>query len=341
MTPPVRNDEVKRGAAGGATPQRDRGASLAGRNLIELDPRQRATIDILVVDDEPTLRRSCASILSNQGFPVTECGRGDEALRMVKRGLYDIVVVDLFMSQVSGREILGATLETNPDTIVIVITGHPGVESSVEVLREGAWDYLPKPFSATHFDILIGRAAHAVIVARESRKALDLSAARRDEGFDLLGRSSVIGDVVELVKRVARTDASVFITGESGAGKEVVAQLIHQNSRRSSREMIPLNCAAIPETLVESEMFGHVEGAFTGAVREKQGLLEAANGGTLFLDEISDLPLTVQAKLLRVLQDGVVRRVGSVKTDAVVNVPVESRGRQALHASRRGAALVW
>ena len=136
----------------------------------------------------------------------------------------------------------------------------------------------------------------------------------------LLGDSAAFRHVLDVATKVAQTDASVFITGESGTGKEVIAQFIHRHSRRASRELVPVNCAAIPETLLESEMFGHVEGAFTGAVREKQGLLEVANGGTLFLDELTELPLPTQAKLLRVLQDGVVRRVGSVKTDAVVNV---------------------
>jgi DNA-binding NtrC family response regulator len=201
------------------------------------------------------------------------------------------------------------------------MTGKPSVESSVKALRAGAWDYLPKPFSATHFEILVGRAAHAVVVARESagEPQPDPLESLGDQ-IRLYGNSAALRNVVELATKVARTDASVFITGESGTGKEVIAQYIHLQSRRNSRELVPVNCAAIPEALLESEMFGHVEGAFTGAVREKEGLLEVANGGTLFLDELTELPLPLQAKLLRVLQDGVVRRVGSTKTDAVVNV---------------------
>ena len=293
-------------------------------DLVAVDPEVRKSIEVLVVDDEHSLRESCASLLRSEGFSVTVSGRGDEALRMVKNRHYDIALFDLYMADVSGLDLLAATLEAYPDTIVIVMTGNPSVESSVTALRAGAWDYLPKPFSATHFEILVGRAAHAVVVARESRKV-----DRRNSGVPtdshsdqirLYGQSSALRKVIELAEKVARTDASVFITGESGTGKEVIAQYIHLNSRRRSREMVPVNCAAIPEDLVESEMFGHVEGAFTGAVREKEGLLEVANGGTLFLDELTELPLPTQAKLLRVLQDGVVRRVGSTKTDAVVNV---------------------
>lgn len=280
---------------------------------------------MFVVDDEHTLRESCSSLLRSEGYRVEGSGRGDEALETIRRKPFDIVLLDLYMSQVHGMELLKAALESNPDSIVIVMTGNPSVESSIEALRNGAWDYIPKPFSATHLQILMGRAAHAVVVARESRETRGgtddkHAGAGHSETLTLLGVSSAFQRVIELARRVATTDASVFITGESGSGKEMIAQFIHQNSRRSSREMIPLNCAALPETLLESEMFGHVEGAFTGAMKEKLGLLEAANGGTLFLDELTEMPQSIQAKLLRVIQDGVVRRLGSTKTDAVVNV---------------------
>lgn len=292
-------------------------------DLIAVDPGVRKSIEVLVVDDEHSLRESCASLLRSQGFSVTVCGRGDEALRTVNNRRFDIALFDLYMAQVSGLELLEATIRAQPDTIVIVMTGNPTVESSVTALQAGAWDYLPKPFSATHFEILVGRAAHAVTIARESRKAASRRVDPTDSHSDqvkLFGRSTALRKVIELADKVARTDASVFLTGESGTGKEVIAQYIHLNSRRRSRELVPVNCAAIPEHLLESEMFGHVEGAFTGAVRAKEGLLEVANGGTLFLDELTELPLPTQAKLLRVLQDGVVRRVGSTKTNAVVNV---------------------
>jgi DNA-binding NtrC family response regulator len=310
-------------------------------DLVALTHDQRATIEVLIVDDEHSLRESCASLLRTEGFEVTVAGRGNEALDLVQRHRYDILLVDLYMTQVSGQEIMRAALENHPDSLVIVMTGNPSVESSVSVLRDGAWDYLPKPFSATHFQVLIGRASHAVMVARESRKKeekvdKDLVQYAAGDHF-LLGKSEAFRRLVETAEMVAATDASVFLTGESGSGKDVIAHYIHTHSRRRSRPLISVNCAAIPEHLLESEMFGHVEGAFTGAVREKPGLLEVANGGALFLDELTEMPLPIQAKLLRVIQDGVVRRVGSTKTDAVVNVRfVAATNRDPVAAIRSG-----
>src|SRR5947207_4994363 len=219
------------------------------------------------------------------------------------------------------------------------MTGHPSVTSNLEALQAGAWDYLPKPFSATHMQILLGRAAHAVMVARETRG----QQAGGGEGgvgdkVPLIGVSPAFRRATDLARRVAAPDASVFITGESGVGKEQIAQFIHNHSRRSSRQLVATNCAALPEALLESEMFGHVKGAFTGAVRDKPGLLEMANGGTLFLDELIEMSKPIQAKLLRVIQDGVVRRVGSERTDAVVNVRfIAATNRDPEEAVRAGA----
>src|SRR5438034_461350 len=227
------------------------------------------------------------------------------------------------MTQVDGLALLRAALGTNHDTIVIVMTGNPSVESSVEALRQGAFDYLPKPFSASHLQVLIGRAVHTLLVARETREqqeTLDRAQVQTDK-LTLLGTAPAFRRAIELARKVAPTDASVFVTGESGSGKEMIAQFIHQHSRRSSRPFVAVNCAALPEGLLESEMFGHRKGAFTGAVRDKPGLLEAAHGGALFLDELIEMPKPIQAKLLRVIQDGIVRRVGSEATDAVVTEP--------------------
>src|SRR3989454_239256 len=291
-------------------------------DLLPIQSAAKPSITILVVDDDRTLRDSCASVLGVEGYRVTAVGRGDEALRLVKRHAFDIVLVDWYMRDVSGMELLGAILAARPQTIVITMTGRPSVESSLEALHAGAWDYLPKPFSGTHLQILVGRAAHAVVVARESHamRAQLYREYGNSDRLTVLGTAPPFREAIELARRVATTDASVFITGESGSGKELIAQFIHQHSRRATRPLVAVNCAALPEPLLESEMFGHRKGAFTGAVRDKPGLLEVANGGTLFLDELIEMSKPIQAKLLRVIQDGIVRRVGSETTDAVVNV---------------------
>jgi len=282
----------------------------------------RSSIRILVIDDDRTLREGCASLLQVEGYTVTVSGRGDEAIEMIRRNPFDIVLVDLCMTPVSGMEILKAALEARPDTIVVMMTGNPSVASSVESLRMGAWDYIPKPFSGTHLQVLFGRAAHAVLARREETTAHDTMLERggNSDKLTLLGASPAFRRAVDLARKVASTDASVMIVGESGTGKELIAHFLHQHSRRAGRSLVPINCAAMPEQLLESEMFGHRKGSFTGADRDKIGLLEVANGGTFFLDELTEMPLPLQAKLLRVIQDGVVRRVGSEQHDAIVDV---------------------
>lgn len=287
------------------------------RSLVS--PEFRASLSLLLIDDERTLRESCKSILEGLGYRVDVASRGEEGLKLAQRRAYDIILTDLYMPDVTGIEIVSAVLAERPNTLIVVMTGNPSVASNVEALRAGAWDYLPKPFSATHLEIVIGRASHAVMVARESESPRERGGAGSDDDAPL-GVSPAFVRCLELARKVAGTDASVFITGETGAGKEMIAQYIHRRSRRRARPMVAVNCAALPEGLLESEMFGHVKGAFTGAVRDKAGLLETANGGTLFLDELTEMPKPLQAKLLRVIQDGVVRRVGSSTTSSVVNV---------------------
>jgi DNA-binding NtrC family response regulator len=303
-------------------------ASLAERparnpdSLLSGDRALRSGIHVLVVEDEHTLLESCVSVLTHQGYDVTGAGRAEEARELLARRPWDVVLLDLFIPGVTGMELIQAALRARADTLVIVMTGNPSVDSSIEALRAGAWDYLPKPFTASHLEVLVGRAAHTVAVARESAVGEAGGRARggHSDKVPLLGTSPALLRSVELARKVAATDASVFLNGESGTGKEMFAQFIHHNSRRSSRAWVAVNCAALPETLLESEMFGHVKGAFTGAVRDKPGLLETASGGTFFLDELTEMSQPIQAKLLRVIQDGVVRRVGSESVDAVVNV---------------------
>ena len=313
--------------------------SEATRDPLAIPAEVKASIRILIIDDERTLRESCASVLQADGYNVTTIGRGEEALDTVRRRKFDVVLVDLYMSQVSGLDILKGILAESKDTIVVVMTGNPSVTSSIEALRIGAWDYLPKPFSATHLHVLIGRASHAVMVSRETRELrLQLQQQHgNSDKFALIGIAPGFRKAVELARKVAPTDASVLISGESGTGKEVIAQLIHQSSRRAGRALVAINCAALPEQLLESEMFGHRKGAFTGADRDKPGLLETANGGTLFLDELTEMSLPLQAKLLRVIQDGVVRRVGSEQSDAVVDVRfISATNREPLEAVEQG-----
>jgi DNA-binding NtrC family response regulator len=262
-------------------------------------------------------------VLQHDGYTVQASGRGDEALKLVQTRKWDVILCDLYMTPTPGMEILKAALTYNPETLVVMMTGNPSVASSIEALRAGAWDYIPKPFNASHLQIMLGRAANATLVGRATRRLRaegPEGGAEPEAGGLLLGESKAFRKVIELVRRVAATDASVMITGESGTGKEVIAQFIHRNSRRASRPLVPVNCAALPEPLLESELFGHRRGAFTGADRDKPGLLETANGGTFFLDELTEAPLSIQAKLLRVIQDGVVRRVGSEQQDAIVDV---------------------
>lgn len=287
-------------------------------------PDKGTGMRILVVDDDRTLREGCASVLQMDGHTVTATGRGEEALDLVRRRKFDLVLVDLYMTPISGMEVLKAAVETHKTTIVVVMTGNPTVASSIEALRAGAWDYLPKPFSASHLQVLVGRAGHASAAVRDVKEPVKPSGLVTQSGsgelMSLLGVSPAFRKAVELAQKVAATDASVMISGESGTGKEMIAQFIHKHSRRSARKLVPVNCAALPDNLLESEMFGYRKGAFTGADRDKAGLLEVANGGTLFLDELTEMTMPLEAKLLRVLQDGVVRRLGSETQDAVVDV---------------------
>src|SRR5438552_4219388 len=276
----------------------------------------------LIVDDDRTLREGCASVLRAEGINVEVASRGAEAIQMINRSRFDIRLVDVYLEPVSGIDVLKAVMATSPSTLVVLMTGNPSVDSSIEAMRIGAWDYLPKPYSGTQLQLLVGRAAHAV-TARREREAPAAGASALALGTDgsvLLGTSTAFKNAVDLAKRAAPTNASVMIVGETGTGKEVIAQYVHHHSRRSRKRLVPIHCAAIPEQLLESEMFGHRKGAFTGADREKMGLLELANGGTLFLDELSEMSMALQAKMLRVLQDGIVRRVGSEEEDAVVDV---------------------
>ncbi len=290
---------------------------------VELTEEQRRSIRILVVDDDSSILESCESVLSTEDFRVDVYRKGAEAIRNLRSRRYDIALVDQNMPEIDGLEILSAIREHSSEALAIVMTGYASVGANLRAREAGAWDYLPKPFTATQLLVLVGRAAHRVIQLRSVGLG---EGEERDPNLivedpvPIIGRSKELKDAVTRAMKVARTDASVFITGESGTGKELVARCIHAASKRSSERFVEVNCAALPGELMESEMFGHRKGAFTGAVRDKPGLVEMADRGTLFLDELCEMPVDLQPKLLRVLQDGVVRRVGSEEEDNVVDV---------------------
>src|SRR5262245_22663237 len=235
----------------------DDDTGLAAESTGTIPASVRATIRVLIVDDDRTLREGCASVLQVEGYSVTVCGRGDEALDLLRRSHFDVVLVDLYMTPVPGMEILKTVLGIRPGTIVIMMTGNPSVNSSVEALRLGAWDYLPKPFSGMHLQVMFGRAAYAVLERREREHstATLVEHVGNNDRLTLLGKSQAFRRIVELARKVASTNASVMLVGESGTGKELIAQFIHRNSRRAKQSLVPLNCAALPEHLLESELF--------------------------------------------------------------------------------------
>jgi DNA-binding NtrC family response regulator len=280
---------------------------------------RRAPISVLIVDDEELLARSCTQILAGEGYLVTSEHRGRVALDLVRRKRPEIVLADLRLPDVDGMWLLKEIRQASPETLVIMITGFATVTSSVEAIQAGAYDYIPKPFTATQLRILIGRAARQVELARDN--ALLRDRLRRQSSFEgVVGTSPPIQKVFSMVARVAPTEANVFILGESGTGKELIARAIHGGSRRSSRSFVAINCAALPDHLLESELFGHEKGAFTGADALRRGLLETAAGGTFFLDEITEMSLELQAKMLRVVQERRIRRVGGE-----VEIPIDVR----------------
>lgn len=304
------------------TVERTVAAKTPDNDLLALPLEERATLRVLIVEDDQQLREGLLSTIRLEGYNVSAAASGMDALKLLSHAVYDIILTDLYMSPVGGIDVLRAAHRVRRDTIVIILTGNPTLTASLDALRAGAWDFLPTPFSAAHIQLLLGRAAHAVLqtrVVRTLRAEIDRLAIRGDEP-SLIGTSPAILDALRLARKVAATDAPVLLMGESGTGKELFAHFIHGHSRRNREAFIPVNCAALPEPLLESEMFGYRRGAFTGAEHDRQGLLESAHHGTMFLDELAEMPITLQAKLLRVLQDGVVRRVGSTQSDAVVDV---------------------
>ena len=264
---------------------------------------------VLVVDDQRNMRVTTAMLLRQAGLEVAEADGGEAALARLAAEPFDVVLTDLRMGEVGGMDVLRGALELSPSVQVIVMTAFGSIESAVDAVRQGACDYLTKPFQSEELRLRVERAVERRrLLGEVSLLAGDF---RSRYGLEnVVGRSPALREVLDRAVRVAPTDATVLLTGESGTGKELVARAIHAGSRRGAHPFVPVNCAAITETLLESELFGHARGAFTGAIRARRGLFEEASGGTLFIDEIGETTPGFQAKLLRALQDGEIRRVG-------------------------------
>jgi DNA-binding NtrC family response regulator len=267
-------------------------------------------LEILLADDEPSIRLTVADALEDLGHHVTLAVDGGEALDHIERKVFDVVISDIRMPKVDGMTLFRKLRAKSPETDVILITAYAAVSDAVEALKEGAHDYLTKPFDIDEIKLRVSRIAGKRSLERELDEARAQLAAK-DPGQIIVGRSTSMTRLLDLVETIAVSDAPVLITGESGTGKELVAKTIHNLSPRSSHGFVAVNCAAFPETLLEAELFGHERGAFTGAVKSRDGRFQAAHGGTLFLDEIAEIPPMAQAKLLRVLQEGVIEPLGT------------------------------
>jgi two-component system response regulator HydG len=265
---------------------------------------------ILVVDDEADMAESCVFLLRRAGHDAEPAGSADAALARLEHEAFDVVVTDLRMPGRTGLQLLAAIKQRDPDIEVLVITGFPEIQTAVAAIKAGAFDYLEKPFEAAAFVERVEKAvAHKDLKTRN--RELRLRLRQGAGGRRLVHRSPAFRALLDTLERAAKTEASVLIHGESGTGKELLAHVLHDQSPRAGRPFVPVDCTTIPETLVESELFGHVKGAFSGADHNRTGLFEVANGGTLFLDEVGELPLSFQPKLLRAIQERQIRRVGA------------------------------
>lgn len=275
---------------------------------------------ILVVDDEQSMRDVLSIMLKRAGYGVTAASDGEEAIGHIHKELFDLVITDLRMPKVDGLEVLKAVKACSPETVVLMITAFASAESAVEAMKHGAYDYLTKPFQVDEVQLIIRNALERRRLSTENI-LLKREMASQSSFSRIIGQSEAMQKVFEVIKKVADSKSNVLIGGESGTGKELVARAIHYNSGRAQMPFVTVNCSAVPETLLESELFGHMKGSFTGAVSNKAGLFEVANGGTIFLDEIGDTTPAIQVKLLRVIQEREFRRVGGTQ-DVKVDVRI-------------------
>ena len=297
----------------------------------------------LIVDDEPGICQVASRFIQQWGFQVITARGGREAIDLLQNRRIDVVMVDLRMPEVDGLGVLSAIRDSAPDTRAILMTGHTTEETRLEAVKLGALDYLPKPLDWRYLEQRFA-SIRSELERRQSIFGVETELARRLEFAGMIGRSAVMTDLFEFIRRLAPYARVALITGETGTGKELVARALHDLGPRRDRRFVALNCSAVVETLFESELFGHVRGAFTGAVDHKAGMFEQAAGGTIFLDEIGELPLSVQAKLLRVLEQGEVYRVGSVeprRVDVHVIAATNRDLRAAVNSSRFRSDLFY
>ncbi len=273
--------------------------------------------DILIIDDEKAIRKTLLEILSFEGYKVEEAADGEEGLKKFKEKTFDLVLCDIKMPKLDGIEFLQKAGEINADVPIIMISGHGNIETAVEAVKKGAYDYISKPPDLNRLLITIRNAMDKSTLVTET-KVLKRRVSKVQE---MIGESNPIKKIKETIEKVAPTDARILITGENGVGKELVARWVHEKSNRATGPIVEVNCAAIPTELIESELFGHEKGSFTSAIKQRIGKFESANGGTLFLDEIGDMSSNAQAKVLRALQEGKITRVGADK-DISVDVRV-------------------
>jgi two-component system response regulator PilR (NtrC family) len=267
---------------------------------------------ILVVDDERSMREFLGIMLTKEGYSVTQCPDGETALRQVEEDIFDLVVMDIRMPKMDGITVLERIKEITPETIAIMITAFASTDTAVRAMKKGAYDYITKPFKIDEIKLIIRNALEKKALEKENILLKRLVETKYS--FDeIIGQSPKMLALYELMEKIAPTKTNILITGESGTGKELVAKAIHVNSPRKEKGFVTLNCGAIPENLLESELFGHMKGAFTGAMYNKRGLFEVADGGSILLDEIGELPLSMQVKLLRVIQDMEFTRVGGTE----------------------------
>lgn len=271
---------------------------------------------ILIIEDDKRLREVLKKILDREGFDVEISGDGAGGITEIKQDFFDIALTDLKMPGMDGIEVLKAIKKISPQTYVVVMTAYGTIDSAVEAMKNGAFDYITKPFKTEEILIVIQK----VLEDRDLRKKITYlteQVEQRHKFENIIGKSKTMQDVFEMIRRVSKTDTTVLITGKTGTGKELVAKAIHFNSKRKEKPFVVVNSSAIPETLLESELFGYIKGAFTGALRDKRGLFQEAHEGTLFLDEIGEIPPSVQVKLLRAIEDQTITPVGGTKGEKV------------------------